>query len=190
MKKIFLIIISLFILTSCFWTTNDKLEKNTGLELYSTGSFSVAIPRAWTKYTDNKILPKPIFWKVVLATISKNENLWFYNNFVILSQKLSEDISSYKYSILNNKLSKQDYLEYRQLKSYDFEFLDWDKSKLYVFEARYNKQSPKAIFIQIWKVCNNTWYILTIWLNQMQKDTDKYEKLFKTFKCNKKAIKK
>jgi hypothetical protein len=57
---------------------------------------------------------------------------------------------------------------------------------LYVFKARYNEKSPKAVFIQAWEVCWDTWYLLTIWLNQTVNQTEKYEKIIETFTCNNK----
>jgi len=188
MKKIFIFLVSLLLLSSCFSTSDsnkeEKLNKKTWLEIYSTWAFSVAVPSAWEKFSKNdKIIPKPIFWDIVLASVSKEEKLWFYNNFVVISQKLWVDLDSLQYSIINNALSAKDYLDYEQIKQEDIKFLDWDKSKLYVFKARYNNKSPKAIFIQTWKVCWETWYFLTIWLNQSVWDTTKYEKIIKTFTC-------
>jgi len=188
MKKLFIIFISLFLLSSCFsWNDsneNEKLNKKTWLEVYSTWAFTVAIPSAWWKISKNdNLIPKPIFWDVVLASVSKNERLWFYNNFVIISQKLWTDIDSLEYSMINNALSAKDYLEYEQIKQRDITFPNWKKSKLYVFKARYNKKSPKAIFIQAGEVCWETWYLLTIWLNQLVWDTNKYEKIIETFTC-------
>ena len=188
MYKYIVFIISIFLLSSCFWVLNNEKQetsKTTWLEIYSTWTFKVAIPRSWKKYKeDDNLLPKPIFWKVVLAASSKQSSLWFYNNFVILSQKLWTKISSVEYSTLNNVLSAKDYLEYKLLKQKNISFTDNDSSKVYFFEARYNIKSPKAYFIQTWKVCWKNWYLLTIWLSQMVKDLDKYEKILETFSCN------
>jgi len=188
MYKYIAFIISIFLLSSCFWISNNDKKGNskvTWLEIYSTWSFKVAVPVAWKKYKkDDNLLPKPIFWKVVLAASSKEPSLWFYNNFVILSQKLWTNISSIEYSTLNNVLSTKDYLEYNLLKENEIYFPDKDKSKVYFFEARYNTKSPKTYFIQTWKVCWENWYLLTIWLNQMIKNLDKYEKILETFSCN------
>ena len=188
MKKIFIIFICLFVLSSCFFSDDSSnkevLNKKTGLEVYSTGSFTVAVPSAWEKISENdNLIPKPIFWKIVLASVSKNEKLWFYNNFVVISQKLWTDIDSLEYSMINNALSAKDYLEYEQIKQKDITFPNWKKSKLYVFKARYNEKSPKAVFIQAGEVCGETWYLLTIWLNQNVWDTTKYEKILETFTC-------
>ncbi len=191
MKKIFIIIFTIFFLTGCFgfwWnSSNENIDTNKSwLELYSTWAFKIAIPAAWKKYSSaENIIPKPIYWKVVLVSVSKTSNLWFYNNLVILSQDLKDKkINSYDYSILNNNLSKDSYLEYKELKQKDIVFPNWQESKLFVFQARYNDKSPKAVFIQAWEVCNNTGYLLTIWLNQMVDNTEKYEKIIETFDCS------
>ena len=190
MKKIFLLIFVLFFLTGCFnfksiSSSKDSLKSKSWLELYSTGSFKIAIPAAWDKLnSNNNIIPKPIYWKIVLVALSKNQNLGFYNNLVILSQDLNnKKITSSEYSILNNNLSKSSYLEYKLLKEKDIVFPNGKKSKLFVFKARYNDKSPKAVFIQSAQVCDDTWYLLTIWLNQMVENTEKYEKIIETFDC-------
>jgi len=188
MKKLLTIFITLFILSSCFnWNesnTRESLDKKTWLEVYSTWTFTVAVPTAWEKFSKNTdLVPKPIFGEVVLASVSKNEKLGFYNNFVVISQNIWTDVSSLDYSMINNALSAKDYLEYEELKQRDITFPNWKKSKLYVFKARYNEKSPKAVFIQAGEVCWNTWYLLTIWLNQSVSDTTKYEKIIETFTC-------
>jgi len=188
MKKIFIILFSLFILSSCFSSsdsdTDDALATKTWLEIYSTWTFTVAVPTAWEIFSKNTdLVPKPIFGEVVLASVSKNEKLWFYNNFVVISQNIWTDVSSLDYSMINNALSAKDYLEYEELKQRDITFPNWKKSKLYVFKARYNEKSPKAVFIQAGEVCWNTWYLLTIWLNQSVTNTTKYEKIIETFTC-------
>jgi hypothetical protein len=50
--------------------------------------------------------------------------------------------------MLNNALSIKDYLEYEEIKQKDITLPNGDKTKLYVFKARYNEKSPKAVFIQ------------------------------------------
>ncbi len=188
MKKFLVLFLVLFSLSSCFfdsWKKNNTNSKNTWLEKYSSWSFSIYVPRAWEKSNWEKLIPKPVFWEVVFASVSKIPKYWFYNNLVILYQKWVSNFNSLEYSIVNNLLSKNDYKSYEELYSKNIEFIDWDKSKLYVFKAIYNENTPKAIFMQVWKVCNNNWYLLTIWLNQTVKNTEKYEKILKSFSCKK-----
>jgi hypothetical protein len=102
---------------------------------------------------------------------------------LILSQKLDKNISSIDFSILNNVWSSREYVEYLKIESKNIDFLDNDKSNLYVFEAKYNIQTPKFKYLQVGKVCKNIWYLITIALSTDVKDTSKYEEIIKTFQC-------
>lgn len=170
-------------LFSCFWS-NDK-EKVSWLTKYENDQFSISLPSNWNILTDSwNVLPTPKNWEISLAASSNELKYGFSNNLLILSQKLDKKITSLDFSVLNNVWSTKEYLEYLKLDSKSFEFSDWDKSNLYIFEAKYNTKTPKLKFLQVWKVCNlSKAYLLTIALSTDVKDTSKYEEVLKTFKC-------
>jgi hypothetical protein len=56
---------------------------------------------------------------------------------------------------------------------------------LYVFEAKYNMDTPKLKFLQTAHICSGTKaYFMTIALPTDIDDTSKYEYLLSTFNCN------
>jgi hypothetical protein len=89
----------------------------------------------------------------VLAATSSEFNNGFANNILILSQPLNKTTSSKDFSILNHIGVEKEYSEYVKLDVTDIEFLSGDNSRLYTFEARYNRDNPKLKFIQTAVVC-------------------------------------
>jgi len=86
--------------------------------------------------------------------------------------------------MLNNIGAEKDYLNYRKLDSKDFTFNDSEESKLYIFEAKYNLNTPKLRFIQTAYICNQKdAYFFTVALSAQIRDTSKYEAFLKTFTC-------
>ena len=69
------------------------------------------------------------------------------------------------------------------MESKSIDFLDSDTSNIYIFEAKYNIQTPKFKYLQVGKVCKDTGYLVTIALSTDIKDTSKYEEMIKTFQC-------
>lgn len=188
MKKIILFLFLTIFLFSCFSsssTVTNTTITTTWLTLYENKEFTMSLPSNWDILSSTwNILPKPKNWEISLAASSSELNYGFSNNLLILSQKLDKQVSSLDFSILNNVWSTREYLEYIKLEAKNFNFSDWDKSKLYIFEARYNITTPKLKFMQIWKICNiSKAYLLTIALATDIKDTSKYEEILKTFKC-------
>lgn len=184
MKKnsIILLILPLF-LFSCFWS-NDEETKIEWLILYNWENYDINIPSDWNIITkESNILPTPKTSKIELAISSDELKYWFANNMLILSQKLNKNISSTDFSILNNVWSSKEYKEYLKLESKNIEFTSWWNSNIYLFEAKYNIETPKFKYIQTWVVCNNTWYLITIALSTEVKDTTKYQEIIKSFKC-------
>lgn len=183
MKKALVIGLLTFIMFSC--SSSDE-QKVTWLTLHDSTNFSLSIPSNWNVITkESNILPNPKTSQIELAVSSEELKYWFSNNLLILSQNLDKKISSIDFSILNNVWSTKEYLEYLKLESKNIDFADWDKSNLYIFEAKYNTTTPKFKYLQVWKVCNKEeqWYLLTIALSTDIKDTSKYEEILKTFKC-------
>jgi len=185
LKKFFLLIVLLFILVSC-WGSNDTTISNTSwLTIQDSANFSISIPASW-KIIDNKnnVLPKPNNGEIALAVTSKSMKNGFANNLLILSSKLDKITTSSDFSILNNIWSEKEYLNYLKLDSREFIFNDQEKSMLYIFEAKYNYDTPKLKFLQTAYICNQTdVYFFTIALSPLVRDTSKYEAFLKTFKC-------
>ena len=88
--------------------------------------------------------------------------------------------------MISNVWAEKDYLNYVLLDKVDFIFNDEEESLLYVFEAKYNYDSPVLKFLQTAYVCNQTKaYFITIALPTSVTDVSIYQELLKTFKCNK-----
>lgn len=185
-KKIFILFTLSFLLTSCFWVNLDNANKWVWLVSKNMKKFSLDIPASWEVLSDNSnIIPTPSNWKIALAVTSKNAKNNIYNSLVVLNENIKEKISSSDYSILNNSGSKWEYLSYKEINSKEITFDWWEKSRLYIFSARYNKKTPKLNFLQTWIICwSEDWFFLTIALNSDISDFDKYENILKTFKCN------
>lgn len=184
-KKIFLIIfISLFV-TSC-WSDDETPEKaKVWLINTETKSMSISVPSNWS-IIENKseLLPKAKDSKIELAVRANSPVNWFSNNLLILSDDITKYITSKEFSILNNIGAETDYLDYTELEAKSFKFLDEEESMLYVFEAKYNVDTPKLKFLQTAHICNqNKAFFFTIAIPKSTKDTTKYEKLIATFKC-------
>jgi hypothetical protein len=62
--------------------------------------------------------------------------------------------------------------------------LDEEKSIVYIFEAKYNIDTPKLKFLQTAHICNqDKAYFLTLAIPVTIKDISKYEYLLSTFAC-------
>lgn len=99
-----------------------------------------------------------------------------------MQDTLTSIITSAKYSELNQLQTTKNYLEYTKLQDEDFTFSDAEKSKLYVFEARYNQTTPRMKFIQTARVCGTHVYLLHVSI-ALDKTPDNYIELFRTFTC-------
>lgn len=181
MNKNILILGLCFLLVSC----GDSQEwVVTGLSLHEGNTFQMSVPSNWSVITqDSQILPSPKTSQIELAVSSEELKYGFSNNLLILSQKLDKKVSSTDFSILNNVWSSREYVEYLKLESKSIDFLDSDTSNIYIFEAKYNIQTPKFKYLQVGKVCKDTGYLVTIALSTDIKDTSKYEEMIKTFQC-------
>lgn len=99
-----------------------------------------------------------------------------------MRDELRTPLTSKKYSELNYIQTTRNYLEYTKLQELPIAFSDTDTSLLYVFEARYNKTTPRMKFIQTAKVCGTNVYLLHIALS-LDKAPEKYIELMKSFQC-------
>lgn len=183
-KKV-LILFLLSFLTSC-WDDETKTTTvdSEWLVLQEKSDFSIQVPATWEVIENSwSVLPTPSEWKIELAVSAKN-NETFKNNLLILSDTLNTFSTSKDFSILNNIWASRDYIDYKILETKEIKFLDEEISLLYVFEARYNMESPKIKFLQTAHICNQTKaFFFTIAIPTSTKDISKYEDLLKTFKC-------
>lgn len=185
MKKIIILLLVITLLYSC-WSkkTEEKIVSSFPTIEYIWESFSVFIPKDWVIISnESSELPKPKDWKITLSVKSNAIKYGFSNNMIILSQKLNKTISSSDYSIINNVWSSKDYLEYIKLESKDITFQDNTKSILYIFEAKYNTNTPKFKYLQTAKICKDTANMITIALSNDIKKYSDYENLLKTMTC-------
>ena len=99
-----------------------------------------------------------------------------------MADSINTPVTSKKYSELNHIQTTKNYLEYTKIQELPIAFGDSDTSLLYVFEARYNKTTPRMKFIQTAKVCGTQVYLLHISVS-LDKAPEKYIELLKTFAC-------
>ncbi len=181
--RFLLVFLVLALLSSCSSSTEEKTISS--ISLYENNYFSINYPESWEVLTwTSNVLPEPKNGEISLAVSSPDLKYWFSNNLLVLKQDLHKVVSSTDFSILNNVWSTTQYLEYTKLESKTIDFSDWDKSNLYVFEAKYNTSTPRLKFLQTWKVCNvKNWYLLTIAVSTDIKDIASYEDILKSFNC-------
>lgn len=184
MKKLvsFSILVStLFFLASCGSTTDSSLATTQ----FAGEGFSINIPSAWVK-VEKDALPVTKNGTIALALTSTEITSGFANNMTVMKEKISEAITSKRYSIVNYALTTSEYIDFVKLEEKTITFTaDNDESNIYTFEAKYNTSTPKQKFIQTAKVCGDTVYLITVGLNLGTPSTTKYEDLIKTFTCNK-----
>lgn len=144
------------------------------------------VPKAWTAVSE-KDLPKPKSGTVAGAFTSSEITSGFANNLLILQDSLATNtdatMNSRKYAVVNQALTTGEYLEYTKLSDSKVIFGDQDEGLITIFEARYNKETPKQKFLQTAKICGKNVYLLTIGLNLTSTSTSKYSDIFKTFTC-------
>ena len=183
MKKsivnIFAILTTVLLLTSCWWTATDN-----SLKEHLWDGFKINVPNWWIE-VEESTLPKIQNWKINLWMTSTELTAWFANNIVITSDDIFTDTTSLKYIITNYVRSSGELNSFTKLSETEFDFKDWDKWKIYTFEAKYNNETPKRKFLQTAKLCNKKAYLITIWLN-LDKTTSEYENVLKTFECTSK----
>lgn len=184
--KILVLVFLSLILNSCW--SDDTTTTSWSVSWLVTNEntfFSIWVPEKWNILDKNdKSIPTPKSWEVSLVAISSELNYWFSNNMLVLTQDLAKETTSNDFSILNNVWATKEYDEYTKLDSKQISFNDWDTTTLYVFEAKYNVNTPTLKFIQAWKVCNyKKAHLITIALSSDIENTSSYEDIVKSIKC-------
>ncbi len=170
-----------FALSACSLPGTQTESSDSLTVPYAGSGFSTEIPKTWEK-AENSVLPIPIRGTIALAYMSKDVRYGFSNNYVIMADNIANPVTSKKYSELNHIQTTKNYLEFTKLQELPIVFGDSDTSLLYVFEARYNKTTPRMKFLQTAKVCGTRVYLLHISVS-LDKAPDKYVELMKTFTC-------
>ncbi len=139
-------------------------------------------PGTWSASGQIDALPVPAHGSVVFAAKSSEKKYNFSNNFLIIKDHLDAVMTSAAYSEMNNLQTTRKYLEYSPVKSAEILFKDGDVSKAYVFEAKYNSNTPRMRFVQTAKICGLDVYLLHFTV-ALDRDPDNYIALTKTFEC-------
>lgn len=184
-KKLFVFILCVWLLTSCGGEETVDLEAQ-GLVNYAGDRFDISIPENWNVLNEKQnLLPQPSEGKIELSAQSQEAKGGFFNNVLILSDTLKTFTDSQEFAIANNVGARSQYIDYLELENKSFDFIDGTSSQLYIFEAKYNMETPKIKFIQTAYVCNpNIGYLLTMAVSPSVKVTDKYETLLSSFSCS------
>lgn len=176
-------LISLFTLASCGDNKPEPLTVNgQDTVLFSGSGFQIQVPENWSSSGSSDVLPAPGNGQVTLISIAPEKKYNFSNNLLILEDTLSHIGSSKQYSEQNHIHTKQKYQEYRLIESSPILFTDSDESKYYVFDAKYNSQTPKMRFIQTAKICGTRVYLIHFALG-FDANISEYIALSKTFAC-------
>jgi hypothetical protein len=96
---------------------------------------------------------------------------------------LEVPMTSKRYSEMNQIQTMKNYLEYTKISDKAILFDDEDESRVTVFEAKYNTTTPRMKFIQTVKTCGTSIYLIHASI-ALDKSTDNYVDLFRTFSCN------
>jgi hypothetical protein len=196
MKKIIFLISCVFFLGSCsipfIWGWNDDTQWDTEETSSATTEFkndviTMLIPTSWQEIATSN-LPVPKSGEIKLALKSQDKTDGLYRTLVILQDELLWTISSEQYARNDYKISIKKYSSFKELSEKSINFDDGTNSKLYIFEAKYNPDSPTIKFIQSSKVCSknerNYVYNITIALPSSIDELEKFEWLVKTLTCN------
>ncbi|MDD2891562.1 MAG: hypothetical protein PHQ95_01220 [Candidatus Gracilibacteria bacterium] len=178
MNKIILLACCTFFFTSC-GTTDTSISTST----FTGDGFSISAPSTWIT-VDKSALPATKNGTIALALTSTDIVSGYSNNMSIIKEKMTEIMTSKKYSIVNYALTTGAYQEFVKLDENTITFGDKDESNLYIFEAKYNMNTPKQKFLQTAKVCGDTVYLMTFGLGLTTGSTTKYEDMIKTFNCS------
>lgn len=170
---------------SCGTTSTDTASLTT----FKGEGFSIDVPKSWIA-KESKDIPTPKNGSVALAMTSADISSGFANNILILKDTLTPDektgkyITSKEYSITNYSHTTKEYLEFTKTEEpKEITYADGDIANLYVFEAKYNRETPIKRFLQASKVCGNKVYLITVWTELKPSKPERYENLAKSFQC-------
>lgn len=183
MYKLLFLLFIIFVITGCSLpgTQTENSNNETAVFLYEGSGFSLSLPKTWTPVKSTET-PTPHHGTLSLAYISPEVSYGFSSNVLVMWDILNTPTTSLKYSELNHLQTTKNYLEYTKLQDSIIAFPDADESRVYVFEARYNPTTSRMKFIQTAKVCGSEVYLLHFTLS-LDKDTERYINLLKTFQC-------
>lgn len=179
MYKKIILFFSLLFLASCGNSENDINGENS--QEFSWSGFVIRLPESWNN-SGTTTLPEINNGSVVFSAVSNEKKYNFSNNIIILSEKLEHIGSSAQYSEINNRSTSKKYNEYSFVKSDSFIFPDSDEWKYFVFDAKYNSNTPKFRFIQTAKMCWTTVFMMNATIS-IDSDIEKIINIFRTFKC-------
>lgn len=179
MKK-YILLLSLFLLWSCFWIGED--DQNAGLSLKQTETFSMSVPWVWREVSPSDI-PNPRTGKLVFAYSSPTERQWYFNNLVVLEAANSLWESSLSL-MQNTKVWLEASLDaFYIIEEENISFADESQWLLLIYDAKYNVSTPKLTYLQTARACGDTNYFMTISLAEKLENYDRYETLLSTFSC-------
>lgn len=178
MNKI-IILSCVFFLASCGTSSTTSVDSTS----FAGEGFNIETPKTWIA-VEKASLPVPKNGSIALALTSAEIVSGYSNNMSIIKERLTEAITSKKYSIVNYALTTGAYKDFIKLDEKAIAFGDKDESNLYTFEAKYNTDTPKQKFLQTAKVCGDTVYLITFGLGLTIGSTTQYEDMIKTFTCS------
>lgn len=179
--KVFFVIIIFFLLWACSFLPGTQVELQKNAILHTSSWFSMQVPASWSANTGT-LLWSPKTGSIELMLVSAEVRYGFSNNLVIMKDSLNGIITSLKYAELNSVQTSRNYLEYAKVQNDPILFSDSDNSRVTVFEAKYNPNTPKLKFIQTAKVCGTDVYLIHFAI-ALDKSPDPYISLAKTFTC-------
>lgn len=196
MKKIILSIFCTLLLSSCgipflWWDdeedTADDSDITSATTEFKNDGMTMLVPTSWQEIGSSS-LPVPKSGKIALALKSTDKTDNLYRTLVILEDELLWTMSSEQYARNDYLISIKKYSSFKELSEKSVNFTDGTNSKIYIFEAKYNPDSPTIKFLQSSKVCpkeeKNLVYNITIALPSSLDDIEKFEWLIKTLQCN------
>jgi hypothetical protein len=117
-----------------------------------------------------------------MAYVSPEVQSGFSNNLIVLKDTLATIMTSDKYSALNHLQTQKNYLEYALKKESIITFADSEVSRVYIFTAKYNENTPIMQYIQTARVCGTSVYLIHFSLT-LDKKAELYTKLLESFTC-------
>jgi len=180
-SRICILIVSLLVLGSCIWGWGSDWWA--WLSTYKWDGFALWVPSNWDVLEASSwILPTPSSGEIVLAASSTTVRNGFSNNIIVLEEETDVWTSSEEFTKVTYTSSKDDYYYHNQKEEKSISFSDEWSSTLYIFEAKYNKNTPSLQFLQTGRICWDQTYLMTIAVWTLW-NSGIYENILKTFEC-------